>query len=217
MRGLLRWLEAGFLLISALALGYSSYSWIVAHLFQSRAHRLVNQLMQAPGKPGPPAPGAEGALLGEIQIPRIGVSSVILEGTDESTLRKAVCHIAGTALPGQAGNIAIAGHRDTFFRPLRRIAIGDEVLISSPAGRFAYRVQSVQVVGPEDAQVLDRTTRDTVTLVTCYPFSFVGAAPKRFIVQATRVVGGTTTELPHARHASPGRQLSTSSAVENSL
>jgi sortase A len=125
--------------------------------------------------------------LGEIELTRIGVTAMILEGTDDRTLRRAVGHIPGTALPGQPGNVAIAGHRDTFFRALRNVHEGDEITLMTLEGSYRYRVDSIKVVGPEDTQVLDNSGDDILTLVTCYPFSFVGPAPRRFIVRAQRI------------------------------
>jgi sortase A len=110
-----------------------------------------------------------------------------MEGSDEATLRHAVGHIAGTALPGQPGNVGIAGHRDTFFRPLRNIRKSDMITFATPTGESRYRVVSTRVVGPRDLGVLGNTAEDVLTLVTCYPFYFVGSAPSRFIVRADRV------------------------------
>jgi sortase A len=114
---------------------------------------------------------------------------MIMEGTDGRTLRHAVGHIPGTALPGQQGNVALAGHRDTFFRGLRNINKDDEITLTTLHGSYRYRVDSTQVVEPRDTEVLDATTDNILTLVTCYPFYFVGPAPKRFIVRAHRFPG----------------------------
>lgn len=175
--------EVALLAVSAALLGYVGYVWWSARVFQAQGHRDMNHAQ----RDWQPVVPAEGSLLGEIEIPRIGLSSVILEGTEAGTLRRAVGHIPGTALPGQPGNLCLAGHRDTFFRPLRRVAVGDELLIKTRAGAVLYRVQSVQVVRPEDAEVLDNTPEDVVTLVTCYPFHFIGTAPNRFVVRAMRI------------------------------
>jgi sortase A len=122
--------------------------------------------------------------LAQILIPRIGLSAVVLEGDDDRTLRLGPGHIAGTAIPGQAGNIAIAGHRDTFFRPLRKVRVGDEITLVAHGGRLRYRVTSLRVVSPDDVSILDPTVRSSLTLVTCYPFWVLGPAPDRFIVRA---------------------------------
>ena len=95
----------------------------------------------------------------------------------------------GTAFPGEPGNVGIAGHRDTFFRLLRSIQRNDAITVSTVRGIYRYRVATTKVVGPEDVQVLYPTGRDVLTLVTCFPFDYVGSAPKRFIVQAYRLPG----------------------------
>jgi sortase A len=122
--------------------------------------------------------------VGRMEIPRLGVSVMVDEGIEEKTLRRAVGHIPGTALPGEDGNVGIAGHRDTFFRPLRNIRKNDRIRLTTASGERKYRVVSTKIVPPEDISVLDPTPEETLTLVTCYPFYFVGAAPKRFIVRA---------------------------------
>ena len=131
--------------------------------------------------------GLAGSPLGRIEINSIGVAAMIMEGVDGRTLRHAVGHIPGTPLPGQQGNVALAGHRDTFFRGLRNIHKDDEITLTTLHGPYRYRVDSTQVVEPEDTKVLDATADDFLSLVTCYPFYFVGPAPKRFIVRAHRI------------------------------
>ena len=127
---------------------------------------------------------ATGAVVGRVEIPRVGVSAVVREGDDVKTLRRAVGHIPGTALPGENGNAALAGHRDTFFRGLRDIRKGDQITLTTPAGNARYLVKSTRVVEPSEVSVLAPTDGSTLTLVTCYPFNYIGAAPKRFIVRA---------------------------------
>ena len=129
---------------------------------------------------------ADGGLIGRIEITRLGLSAIVAQGIDKRTLRRAVGHIPGTALPGQVGNVGIAGHRDTFFRPLQDIDVDDVIMLTTLWGEFRYRVVSSQVVGPNDTAVLDPTANDVLTLVTCHPFYFVGPAPDRFIVRAER-------------------------------
>ena len=94
-------------------------------------------------------------------------------------------YIPGTALPGEAGNVGLAGHRDTFFRQLRDIRPDDEIRVATPDGIFSYRVERTLIVNPTDVWVLDPTSTATLTLVTCYPFTYIGSAPQRFIVRAT--------------------------------
>jgi sortase A len=112
---------------------------------------------------------------------------MVLEGVDRRTLRRAVGHIPGTPLPGQPGNIALAGHRDTFFRALRNIHEGDEITLQTVSGLYRYRVDFTKVVDPGEMRVLDNSNDAILTLVTCYPFSYLGPAPKRFIVRAHKL------------------------------
>jgi sortase A len=125
--------------------------------------------------------------VGRIEIPAVGLATRVLEGSNAPTLRLAVGHIPGTALPGPSGNVGLAGHRDTFFRPLRRIKLGDEIRFTTAAGTFKYRVISLRVVLPNAVEVLNATQQPTLTLVTCYPFDFIGTAPQRLIVHAEMV------------------------------
>jgi sortase A len=129
----------------------------------------------------------EGAPLGRLEISSIGLAAVVMEGIDEGTLRLAVGHIPGTPLPGQRGNVGLAAHRDTFFRGLRKIHRDDEITLATLQGSYRYRVDSTQVVKADDISVLAATPDDFLTLVTCYPFYFVGTAPKRFIVRSHRI------------------------------
>jgi sortase A len=136
---------------------------------------------------GATLPTVSSGLIGRIDIPRLDLSVVVLEGTSSRTLRRAVGHIQGTALPGQQGNIGISGHRDTFFRPLRNIRKDDVITLTTLAGQYRYRVISTTIVKPSNVSVLNSHGSETLTLVTCYPFYFVGAAPSRFIVLAERI------------------------------
>ena len=129
-----------------------------------------------------------GGLIGRIDIPRLGLSAIVMEGVGSKTLRRAAGHIPGTALPGEPGNIGISGHRDTFFRPLRNIRQGDTITLTTPLGEFRYRVLSTKIVSPSNVAVLDPSGTEILTLVTCYPFYYVGSAPNRFIVRAERII-----------------------------
>jgi len=125
--------------------------------------------------------------LGILRIERLKIEAALLEGTDEQTLNRAVGHIEGTPVPGADGNVGIAGHRDSFFRRLKDIALDDDIEILTRSGAIAYRVTRTDIVRPSDVWVLDPTPSATLTLVTCYPFRFVGSAPQRFVVRAARV------------------------------
>ena len=126
-------------------------------------------------------------MIGRIEIPRLALSVVVVEGVDRISLRRAVGHIPGTALPGEDGNVGLAGHRDTFFRQLKDVKIDDEIQVSTLTGNFKYRVVSLKIVDPENVGVLAPSAENVLTLVTCYPFYFVGPAPKRWIVRARQV------------------------------
>ncbi len=122
--------------------------------------------------------------VGRIEVPRLKLSVMAREGVDGKTLRVAAGHIPGTARPGEAGNAGFAAHRDTFFRPLKFVREGDEVVVTTPQGVYRYGVTSTRIVEPGDVSVLDSTPDAILTLVTCYPFEYIGNAPQRFIVRA---------------------------------
>ena len=133
-------------------------------------------------------------LLGRLKIPRLHVAAMVREGADSGTLRRAIGHIPGTALPGKTGNVGLAGHRDTFFRALRNIEKDDTIDFETDAGTFRYAVESTRIVSPRDVSVLSAAGGRTLTLVTCYPFYYVGSAPKRFIVRAVQVPSGAARQ-----------------------
>lgn len=135
----------------------------------------------------PPNGLAENNPLGRIEIGSIGLKAMIQEGTGARTLQRGVGHITGTALLGHSGNVGLAGHRDTFFRKLRDIHQGDEIKLTTLTGAFVYRVGLISIVEPEESSVLRDSGGNILTLVTCYPFGYLGPAPKRFIVRAEQV------------------------------
>ncbi len=120
-------------------------------------------------------------------IKRLNLRAIVREGTDDDTLDVALGHVKGTALPGQSGNIGIAGHRDTLFRCLRDIHTGDRIVLETTRGNYTYDVERIGIVTPKDVDVLAPAAYSAMTLVTCYPFRYVGAAPDRFIVRARLV------------------------------
>jgi sortase A len=119
-----------------------------------------------------------------LSIPKIGLEAPVLEGTDDLTLNRGVGLIEGTPRPGESGNSGIAGHRDGFFRGLKDVGVGDTMELLTLSARRTFVVESVRIVSPSDVSVLDPTPSPTLTLVTCYPFYFVGSAPQRYIVRA---------------------------------
>jgi sortase A len=126
----------------------------------------------------------EGDVVGKLEVHRIGISVMVLQGIADDTLIVGAGHVPGTPLPGADGNVAIAAHRDTVFRKLEGITVGDSIQFVSVRGTYEYVVDSTETVDPEDTQVMESRARPELTLITCYPFYFVGAAPKRFIVHA---------------------------------
>jgi len=127
------------------------------------------------------------SIIGRLSVPRLHLSAMVREGVDGNTLRVAVGHIPSTALPGQAGNVGVAGHRDTFFRGLKDLKTTDKIQFSTPQGDFSYEVESLMIVEPDNVEVLAASGTNALTMVTCYPFSYIGNAPKRFIVRARQV------------------------------
>jgi len=135
-----------------------------------------------------------------LRIPRLGIEVPVLEGTSDLTLNRGVGHIPGTALPGEPGNLAITGHRDGFFRPLKDAQPGDIIELQRNSQTDRYVVRKIKIVFPSDTSVLNPTAGSTLTLVTCYPFYFVGAAPRRYIVQASLLP--STGSVPSASQTS---------------
>lgn len=147
-------------------------------------------------RPPPPEPGD---LIGRIEAPRLGVSAIVLSGIESGTLRRAAGHVPRTSLPGQGGNIAVAGHRDRHFSGLRDVEIGDQITFSTPNGIHHYRVTATEVVDPSEVRVLEDRGREELTLVTCYPFNYIGPAPDRFIVYAEPSSSPSSSEKSTSR------------------
>ncbi|MBS1842570.1 MAG: class D sortase [Acidobacteria bacterium] len=120
-----------------------------------------------------------------LAVPRLHIKAAVFNGTEDLTLNRGVGRIIGTAKPGQSGNIAIAGHRDGFFRGLKDAEVGDTIDLVTPQRTYRYSIESTQIVNPDDVSVLQPTSRPSLTLVTCYPFYFIGHAPQRYIVHAS--------------------------------
>jgi sortase A len=183
-----RWSQRLLFIAGTLALGYVAFTLLDARLYQVSAKMSLERQIQVEKEHGQaqPKPAVnKGDVLGRMDIPRLGISVAVLQGTSARILRLGVGHIEGTPLPGDAGNSGIAGHRDTFFRGLKDIRSDDEIQLQTATGLFHYEVDWVKVVEPDDATVLEHATPEsTLTLVTCYPFYFVGSAPKRFVVRA---------------------------------
>jgi sortase A len=210
LRRILTWAQWVLLTSAVVALGYSGFALLEAWTFQKQASREFERRLhdergapstasrtELPASPRlPPALVGPDGLIGRLEIPHIGLSAIVAEGTDRTTLRRAVGHISGTALPGQPGNAGLAGHRDTFFRPLKDIQENDYITLTTLGGDYHYRVVSTRVVAPTEVSVLDPTVSEVLTLVTCHPFYFVGPAPNRFIVRAERVTSPSGPPRP---------------------
>jgi sortase A len=190
-RNILRWAQRTLFALAIPLLAYCMFAFLDAWIFEERAAREFAAALekgQASPASRPKTPLVAGALIGGLRIARLGLSVAVVEGVDKKSLRRAAGHISGSALPGEAGNVAISAHRDTFFRPLRNIQLADTITITTLDAEFHYRVVSTRVVIPTDVSVLAPSSNEILTLVTCYPFYFVGAAPQRFIVRAERVI-----------------------------
>jgi len=189
-----RALERCLFLIALLGLGAAALAQLQGVLFEAREgprlEALLGEERITRSSPGLAVEtrkaAAAGNAWGRLELPRIGMSSLVAEGTDAGTLRVAVGHLPESAFPGEGGNVGLAGHRDTVFRPLKDVAPGDLVRLQTPDGVFEYRVQWTTVVDPTRTDLLEPTAEPALTLVTCYPFSYVGRAPLRFVVRASR-------------------------------
>lgn len=182
----MRTLERALFAVGLIALAWYGMAQVATAREQSALSRELEEARAASVTPrgDPAATLAPRALIGRIEVRRLKLSAVAREGIDVRTLRGSVGHVPGTALPGGPGNAAFAAHRDTFFAPLKGIHKGDEVLITTPDAVHRYSVIDTRIVDPSDVSVLQPSRGPLLTLVTCYPFDYVGSAPKRFVVQA---------------------------------
>jgi sortase A len=193
IRRVLQILEYAFAAMGLLAIGYCATLYFRAGMFQSiksgEFARALRENISGANRAeairiADEQPPRDGAVVAQLAIPRLALSTMVVEGDGANDLKLAPGHIPGTALPGKHGNVGIAAHRDTFFRPLRLIRKGDVIRITTLHGAYQYRVVSTDIVNPDDTRLLRPTRFDALTLVTCYPFYYVGPAPKRFILRA---------------------------------
>ena len=207
---ILHWTEKLLWLAAAAMFGVFSYAWLDAAMYQSYAdwsfvrtlsgqpvspqqfaRSLIGQSDPLPPPPRFDAPRLEpeetSFSLARLEIPRLGYSVMVGEGTDRQALAIGVGHISGTALPGPTGNVGLAGHRDTFFRRLGELKIGDSLRLRTLVRDYEYTVTGIKIVLPSANEVLADTGSPSLTLVTCYPLWGIGAAPERYVVQATLV------------------------------
>lgn len=181
---------------AAIACGlYTGYAWEQARVTASAASRLSVAVIAGPAAGSATATGAasrattasgpEGqSVLGQLRIPALKLSVPILDDDDMTSLLRGVGHIRGTAMPGGLGTVALAGHRDTFLRPLQGISPKMLISVSHGAEAYRYSVDSTEIVHPQDVRVLETEDTPELVLITCYPFHYIGAAPLRFIVRA---------------------------------
>lgn len=199
-RSPLDWVQRGLLLVAWTSLGACAWMWMDAKVYQVLESRRLDRLIQggakAPGAPDQSGDAVAGdaehegdvkesdALVGRLEIPRLHYSAIVAEGIDKRTLRRAIGHLPETALPGEAGNVVLAGHRDSFFRILKEVRPDDRLRFATKNGWFEYTIVDLAVVDPHEIQVLEPSERPTLTLITCYPFNYIGPAPRRFVVRA---------------------------------
>jgi len=190
------WCQYAFLALGLLALGYCAKSLTQSWLYQRWARQQMEKQMlhgaTALGLAAEQQKASSGGLaemspIGRLEIPRVHISAMIAEGTSPRVLSRAVGHAIGTALPGQPGNVTLAAHRDTFFRHLSDMRWGDIIELKEQGREYSYQVRFTTVVGPNDTWVLEPTAGETLTLLSCYPFHFVGPAPDRFVIRARRI------------------------------
>ncbi len=174
--------EGSLLLASVLLLGLGAVPLTQSMLAQREAQNLLQSL------PSPQTDGSQprtpGQVEGSLHIPSIGLSVPILTGCTTATLQRGACRLMGTAIAGGLGNMALAGHRDTRFRLLEHLGTGAIATITDNTGTYDYQVDGVEIVTPEQVSVLEIHDRPELTLITCFPFHYVGPAPQRYIVHA---------------------------------
>lgn len=189
---MLKWVERVLWTIGIVVAVWCAYVLFDAHRVARMPVPSAGTGRHLPGEDEPVGTSVEtgarrvptGQWLARLEAPSVGMTATVLEGTDGRTLRRGAGHIEDTALPGSAGNVGIAGHRDTTFRPVRNLKIGDRLTLTTSDAVYEYRVTNTGIIEPENVAVLDPTDRPALTLVTCYPFNYIGNAPKRYIVRA---------------------------------
>ncbi len=177
------------ILVGTIALTWVGLQFVSAEWFDRQARETLESLRHAPRQESRPTPDsmAVGEPIGTLEITRVGLSGVVVEGDTDAVLDRAIGHLPDTPLPWKHGNSALAAHRDTIFRPLKGVRLGDVLRLKTPHGDFDYRVTDTLIVKPNEVWVLDPTPVTTLTLISCWPFNYIGNAPERFIVRAERI------------------------------
>jgi LPXTG-site transpeptidase (sortase) family protein len=200
-----RWIERGLFAVGICLGGWSAAVMIEARIVAGMP--VPDPPAATRSAPEPFAPPTAGSWVAKLDAPSVRLSATVLEGTDEDTLDRGAGHIEDTPFPGQPGNIGIAGHRDTTFRAVRHLRIGDPLELTTRDGVYRYLIAKTFVVDPKDVWVLDPGDEPMLTLVTCYPFTYIGNAPRRYIVQAVLVDQvSRTREAGRAGEAGPALQ-----------
>jgi sortase A len=196
-------MERLFWISAACGALYLGFVYLQAKAYQTRATKLASHAITNSR--------SASSIMGKIEIPEFNLSAAILQNYDPDSLRKGVGHIPNTAMPGGLGTVGLAGHRDTFFRPLRKIGPHTEIRLLVPGGIYHYSVDSTEIVTPDRVDLLATGMRPELILITCFPFDYVGAAPKRFIVHAHLLsaspdpVPSSNSEKPHEALPSQNR------------
>lgn len=187
MKAIINWLAlfVEYLLLGVAigCFGMYAIESVEARRFQAEQTAAFEEAAKAPVAP---AHVRTGGLVGMLDVPRLQLTTPVVEGDDDGTLKKAAGHLPDTPMPWERGNSAVAAHRDGLFRPLKDVKVGDEIRFRTTRDEYRYRVTSTAIVKPDDVSVLASQSRTSLTLITCYPFYYVGSAPKRFIVHAER-------------------------------
>ena len=199
----------GLTLLGGLVLIFTLGAILEAKSFQERLNRRLEAFKTPRDSPlmaradATRREAGTSGLIGRIEIKRLGVSVLVVEGTSSKSLRRGVGHVEGTAYPGERGNVGLAGHRDSYFRPLRKIESGDKIQLQTPDGHFVYEVDSTLIVSPHRSDLMKSDDEARLTLVTCYPFYYIGPAPRRFVVQAHEVDRDRKVAASPKRHGRP--------------
>ena len=204
MRSILLWTERALIAIAGALLIWCGMTivdmWQVNSLAAPLANAVARHATSQPDTTRRSPKIAPGARLAKLEAPVVGLSVTVLEGTENKTLMRAAGHLEHTAFPEEAGNTVIAGHRDTIFRPVRNLHVGDALVLTTLEYVYRYRITAIRIIDPAEVAVLGPTPSRALTLVTCYPFEFIGHAPQRFIVRA---------DLDHEEARSAGPRVAT--------
>jgi sortase A len=186
-----QFLEYALLGIAIGCLSMYAYETVEARRYQAEQTAVFEQAVKTKTVP---QHVRAGGLVGMLDVPRLQMTTPVVEGDDDHTLKRAVGHLPDTPMPWESGNSAMAGHRDGLFRPLKDVKVGDEIRFRTTRDEYVYRVTKTSIVQPDDVSVLESKQGTSLTLITCYPFYYVGSAPQRFVIHAERQAPSTRAE-----------------------